>query len=161
MDEHRIELPVGTDEALAAVGEAAEAWGAAFSREGPGGRVELPVAAGLRHGTVAARLWVEGARPGCTLVLRVEDRSYRLHRTALMILLFAASGAMTTVLWPFFPGLLPVAPVGAILALSAWFLVVSRLRVSGPREFLGLVEDLSLAPAAEDEPLAEEAAPAP
>jgi hypothetical protein len=32
-----------------------------------------------------------------------------------------------------------VAPFGAVLALGGWFLVISRLRTSGPEEFLEAV----------------------
>jgi hypothetical protein len=53
-----------------------------------------------------------------------------------MILLVAVAGGLLTVLWPFFPQLMNVAPFGALLALGGWFLVVSRLRTSGPDEFL-------------------------
>ena len=42
-------------------------------------------------------------------------------------------------LWPFYPQLIAVAPFGALLALGGWFLVVSRLRTSGPDEFLDAV----------------------
>jgi hypothetical protein len=52
----------------------------------------------------------------------------------------AIAGAVLTMLWPFFPQLLPLAPFGAILALGGWFLVLSRLRNSGPDEFLVMVE---------------------
>ena len=53
-----------------------------------------------------------------------------------MILLFATAGGLLTVLWPFFPELLPVAPSAPCIALGGWFLVISRLRTSGPDEFL-------------------------
>ena len=46
-------------------------------------------------------------------------------------------------IWPFFPGLLPLAPLGAIVALSGWFLVVSRLTTSTPDDFLRLVADVA------------------
>jgi uncharacterized membrane protein HdeD (DUF308 family) len=53
-----------------------------------------------------------------------------------MILLLSAFGAVLTFIWPFFPKLIAVAPFGALLALGGWFLVVSRLRSSGPEDFL-------------------------
>ena len=41
--------------------------------------------------------------------------------------------------WPLFPQLLPVAPLGAVLAVGGWFLVLPRLRGHGPEEFLASV----------------------
>ena len=66
-----------------------------------------------------------------------------------MVLLFATAGGILTVLWPFFPDLLAVAPFGAVIALGGWFLVITRLRTSGPDEFLEAVaarEDNAEAP---------------
>jgi len=51
----------------------------------------------------------------------------------------ASFGELLTLAWPFFPSLMTVAPFGAILALGGWFMVVSRLRTSGPDEFLDAV----------------------
>ena len=42
-----------------------------------------------------------------------------LWTPAVVVLLLAVAGALLTVLWPFYPRLLPVAPFGAILGLSA------------------------------------------
>jgi hypothetical protein len=57
-----------------------------------------------------------------------------------MILLLASAGGLLCLIWPFFPRLLQIAPFGAILALGGWFLVIARLRTSGPDEFLAAVE---------------------
>jgi len=66
------------------------------------------------------------------------------------VLLLATAGGVLTVLWPFFPNLLAVAPFGAVIALGGWFLVITRLRTSGPDEFLEAVaaqgEDVSQTP---------------
>jgi uncharacterized membrane protein HdeD (DUF308 family) len=56
------------------------------------------------------------------------------------------AGGLLTVLWPFFPRLLSVAPFGAVVALGGWFLVVSRLRTSGPDDFLKAVAAQANAP---------------
>ncbi len=42
---------------------------------------------------------------------------------------------------PFFPDLFQLLPFAVVLSLAAWFLVVSRLRSSGPEEFLGDLAD--------------------
>jgi hypothetical protein len=34
---------------------------------------------------------------------------------------------------------MPLSAFGAVLAIGGWFLVVSRLRTSGPQEFLAMV----------------------
>lgn len=108
---------------------------------GSGGRLRVPVNAGLRQGVVSARLWTEPTRDGVCLVVEVEDEVYRLHRPAVGIVSLGAVGALATTLWPFYPPLLGFAPIAAVLALSAWFLVNSRLRSASLHEFLDLVVD--------------------
>lgn len=129
-----------TATALASVGRAAEDWGAGWEAGVAGGRLELPVAAGLRHGRVHGRIDVASGRGGETEVAFHPERSeYWVWTPAVVVLLVAVAGAATTVLWPFYPQLLPVAPFGALLALGAWFLVVTRLQNRGVEEFLELV----------------------
>lgn len=126
--------------ALAAVGRAAEDWGAAWEAGISGGRLELPVSAGLRHGRLSGRIEVSGAGRGeAEVSLRPERSEYHLWVAAVVILVLAAGGAILTVIWPFYPELLAAAPFGAVLALSAWFLVITRLQNRGPEEFLELV----------------------
>ena len=142
--EHRREIPAGADAALEAVEEAAEAWGAAWTREGTGGDLALPILAGLHRGWVRARVSSEPAGAERTaLRLSVVERHEGIHVPAVFILLLSAAGALLVALWPFVPRLLPLVPFGALLALGGWFLVVSRLRSSGPEEFLELVEKVA------------------
>jgi len=141
--EHAVELPEGPEEALAAAGRAAEAWGAEIRRESGRVRLALPVVAGLRRGMVSGPLTAEPTREGSRLVFRQEDSFYRVQPASVVILLLAVVGAVLTCLWPFFPRLISVAPFGIILALCGWFLVISRLRSSGPDDFLGTVGDYS------------------
>lgn len=136
-------MPLAAEAALAAVERAARAWGAEWSRQG--GRLELPVSAGLRYGRVSARLWTEPAAEGTEVVLRVEERAYRLRSPAVAVLVIAAAGALTGMLWPFFPALIPFVPLGLVLAVGAWFLVLSRLTTSGPEDFLELVQEIASA----------------
>lgn len=141
LEERRtVTVPGGSAQALAAVGRAAEDWGAAWQEGTAGGRLELPVSAGLRHGLLTGRIDVSSTRGGETEVaFHPERSSYRVWTPAVAILVLAVAGAATTVLWPFYPGLLPVAPFGALLALGAWFLVVTRLQNRGAEEFLELI----------------------
>jgi hypothetical protein len=139
MDEHEIDLAAPPEAALAAVGRVADAWGAEFEREGPGGRLRLPVVAGLRRGLVAGPLTVEEAPEGSRLVFQAAESIQVIQTASVFFLLVAGAGAILTVLWPFFPQLLPLSSFGAILALGGWFLVISRLRTSGPHEFLAMV----------------------
>lgn len=147
--EHRRDIPAGRDAALEAVAEAADAWGAAWTREGTGGDLALPFLAGLHRGWLRARVTSEPAAPAAPaaertiLRLEVTERHEGVHWAAVGILLFSVAGGLLVMLWPFFPRLLPLAPFGALLALGGWFLVVSRLRSSGPHEFLDLVEELA------------------
>ena len=73
------------------------------------------------------------------LVFRPVAQDYYLETAAIALLSMAAAGALLTVAWPLFPQLLPVAPLGAVLAVGGWFLVLSRLRGQGPEEFLASV----------------------
>lgn len=133
-------MAVEPDRALKAVRDAADDWTAAWEPGIAGGRVELPVSAGLRHGRLTGRVDVASAGAGHTdVVLHPERTEYRLWLPAVAVLLIAAAGGALTVLWPFYPELLPLAPFGAVFALVGWFLVISRLQNRGPQEFLELV----------------------
>lgn len=144
--EHAIELEVPPEQALAAVGRTAELWGAEFQPGASGGQLHLPVIAGLRRGLVTGAVEVQRAQPGSRVVFRPETSAYYVQTSSVVVLLLAACGALLTVLWPFYPRLLAVAPFGAILALGGWFLVISRLRNSGPDDFLAAVAALSEEP---------------
>lgn len=137
--EHEIDLGEPPDLVVAAVARAAEAWGADFERQEAGGRLHLPFVAGLRRGLVSGSVSVERIPEGSRVVFRAEESAQYVHGSSVMVLLIAAVGAVLTVLWPFYPKLLPVAPFGALLALGGWFLVITRLRSSGPDEFLAAV----------------------
>lgn len=139
MTEHEIELNLPPEQAVAAVGRTAEDWGAEFQREGTGGTLHLPVVAGIRRGLVTGPVEIQPAGEGSRVTFRPEQSIYYVQTAAVVILLLAAFGAALTFAWPFFPKLLPVAPFGALLALGGWFLVVSRLRSSGPEDFLAAV----------------------
>lgn len=140
MAEHSVELAERPDAALAAVRRAAEDWGAEIRREDSELRLYLPVIHGLRRGVVSGPVQVESTAEGARVVFRPDESNLYVQSASVMVLLVAIVGAVLTVLWPFFPKLLPVAPFGAVLALGGWFLVLSRLRTSGPAEFLHMVE---------------------
>ena len=59
-----------------------------------------------------------------------------LNRGAAGVLAFGALGGIVAMLWPFFPGLLKIAPLAAVLAVVAWLMVAGRLRNSGLEEFV-------------------------
>ena len=130
----------GAPEAVwAAVGRAAEAWGAELERKDQGGRLHLPIVSGLRRGMMSGPVSVDATSEGSRVVFRPEESIQTVQTAPVAVLLMALGGAALTVLWPFFPNLLPVAPFGALFALGGWFLVLSRLRTSGPQEFLAAV----------------------
>lgn len=137
------DLSVPPERVLAATGAAADLWGASWQPEDRGGRLVLPVVQGLRRGVLEVRVTIEPNVSGASLSLRVESSRVRLNRAAVMVLLLGAVGGGVVALWPLFPALLPVAPAGAVLALVAWLLVVSRLRSKGVEDFLSLVVELS------------------
>lgn len=130
---------MNADESLEAVERAAELWGADWNRLGTGGRLELPVHAGVRHGTVSARLSTEPERDGTSVVVRVESSHYKLKTGAVSILTLGGLGALALTLWPLYPRLLAVAPLALVFSVLAWLVVASRLQNSGVEEFLELV----------------------
>lgn len=139
--------PAGlTLEALAAV---AEDWGADWQPRGdagslPGavtGTLTMPIVAGLRRGVMRLRVEPGAAGNAATahFDLVVEAAELHLHRAAIAVLSFSALGALAAMLWPFFPGLLALAPAGLVLAIGGWLLVVARLGTSGPEELIAAV----------------------
>jgi hypothetical protein len=157
--EHAVELPCPPAEAMRAVVSAAEDWGAELEPQGvaggppaapagfggpggpsgPGGCLRLPVVAGLRRGWITGPLAVEAAGQGSRVTFRPATQDYYLETSAVAVLLMAGAGALLTVAWPLFPGLLPGAPFGAVLAVAGWLLIASRPRARGPAEFLASV----------------------
>ena len=137
--EHAIELSEPPELVAAALARAADAWGAELERDedrDTAGTLHLPFVAGLRRGLLSGPVTVEPIAEGSRVVFR-EERSIRhVHTPSVFVLLIAGVGALLTVLWPFYPRLLPISSLGAVLALGGWFLVISRLQTSGPDEFL-------------------------
>ncbi|HEX4498331.1 MAG TPA: hypothetical protein VIE43_21825 [Thermoanaerobaculia bacterium] len=134
--EHAIDLDLPPAAALAALRQTAEDLGAELQAEGYGWKLHIPVLAGLRRGLVSGPVEILPTREGSRLVFRPESTVYHVQTQAVMILLLATAGGLLTLVWPFFPRLLSIAPFGALVALGGWFLVISRLRTSGPDEFL-------------------------
>lgn len=136
----RLHTPAEPELALAAVAEAAEDWGGSWERQGTGGRLRLPVQAGLRHGVLDVAVATAGAAGGGTEASFTEEAAaWRVHRPAAGLLFVALVGSLACVLWPFFPALVPLAPMGLVLGVGAWLVVLSRLRHQGLAE---LVEDV-------------------
>jgi hypothetical protein len=136
----RVSIALGAEESLDAVEWAAELWDADWHRHGTGGRLELPVQAGLRRGTVTAKLSTEAEGDTTALVVHVESSHYRLQRAAVSILAIGGMGGLALTLWPLYPRLLALAPAALILVVVAWLVIASRLQNSGIEEFLDLVE---------------------
>ncbi|MFL6233222.1 MAG: hypothetical protein ACJ76N_08825 [Thermoanaerobaculia bacterium] len=137
--EHAINLDLPPTGALSALRRTAEDWGAELQEAGDGGRLHLPVLAGLRRGLLSGPVEVRPAERGSRVTFRPETSVYYVQTQAVLVLLLAVAGGLLTVVWPFFPKLLSIAPFGAVVALGGWFLVISRLRTSGPDEFLEAV----------------------
>jgi hypothetical protein len=133
-----LELDAPPKAVLAAVTRAASDWGADWSPATDGGRLHLPVVAGLRRGLLTGRL---EARGGTRITLHTETTLWRVHRSAAAILVLGALGALPVILWPLREDLLALAPAGLVLMFLAWFMVVSRLRSAGADEFLEAVRD--------------------
>lgn len=137
--EHAIDLDLPPAEALSALRWTAEDWGAELQEERGGWRLHLPVLAGLRRGLMSGPVEIRPAEGGSRLTFRPETSVYYVQTQPVVVLVLAVAGGLLTVLWPFFPKLLEIAPFGAVVALGGWFLVISRLRTSGPDELLEAV----------------------
>jgi hypothetical protein len=131
---------------LEAVEQAAEMWGADWRPEGNSGRLRIPVVQGIRHGVVDGVLRVEPDPSGSSIAFEIEETTLVVNRSALVVLLFGALGGVSVMLWPLSPKILQLAPIGAVLALVAWLLVISRIRNSDAGDFLALVSALAAHP---------------
>lgn len=134
-----LELGLPIDRALAALAAAAEVWGAEWERAGTGGRLALPVTAGLRQGLVEGAVAAERVGDGTRLRFDVDRADYRVHVAALVVLLVGGAGALLTVVAPLVPPLLELLPVAGLLMLLAWFLVLARMRNRNAADFFALV----------------------
>jgi hypothetical protein len=146
MEEQHLQLPCSSEEALAAVAAAAEIWGASWQPDGQGGRLQLPMIRGLRHSLATGELRVESSPTGSLLSLCVQEGPAHLNRSATAVLVLGALGGLVVALWPFFPPLLGLLPVGIVLLMVAWLLVASRLRSGDDADFLELVASVVTAP---------------
>lgn len=124
------------------VAQLAEDWGGLWQPEGAlRGRLGIPVSAGLRRGWVAGPLEAahdpdRRGEEATLLVFRAEVGEYRVDRAAVAVLMIAGLAGIAAMLAPFVPALLGFLPLGMILGLAAWLMVIARLRNSGPDEFL-------------------------
>ncbi|HVS63650.1 MAG TPA: hypothetical protein VMT85_09135 [Thermoanaerobaculia bacterium] len=133
------DLPIGVGDAVDLVEELAGLWGGELERSGSGGRLALPVSAGVRHGLLRAdvsvrRLGGDGSR----VDLHVRDETYRLHVSAVAVLLIGAAGGLFLILGPLVAGRrsIELLPPAFIVMLAAWFLVASRMRHRNASDFL-------------------------
>lgn len=151
MNHHELDIDLQPEAAADALARAAEDWGAEWTPGRGGGRLVLPVVFGLRRGFAVGRVDIARLGGGSRLTWQLEESRLEVHRAAVAVLCFAAVPLLATLAWPFHPPLLALAPFAAVMGLLAWWLVVSRLRNSGPEDFLaavGPVEHLAADPAA-------------
>ena len=143
--EHRHTVAFEPAPTLRRLAEQAQDWGGEWNPQGvSGGRLALPVLAGLRRGWVGGPVVVDRQPEGTMVTFREEAGEYRLDLPAVVTLVIAALGCLVTVAAPFVPALWSLVPLGVVLALAAWLFIVARLRNSGPEEFFAeLVSELS------------------
>lgn len=138
---HRRRIRCSPATALRRIDGMAEAWGADWEPLEEGGRLVLPVLAGIRRGWVAGAVSLQPRGHDTEVELRVDDSRYRLHTASVVVLLISALGGLAVMVWPFFgERALPVAALGAILALCGWFMVVSKIRTQSPEHFLEMLD---------------------
>ena len=144
MERHQKDVELAPAEARAAVARAASEWGGEWAPAGDGGRLILPVVFGLRRGVAVGRITIEplgGKRS--RVVWSLEESHLEIHRGSVVVLSIAAVPLLAILGWPLWPQLLALAPLGAVFGLLAWWLVVSRLKTSGPEDFIATLEESS------------------
>jgi len=140
MPRHLIALSMPPEQALDLMAQVAADWGGEWRSEEGAHSLWLPVTAGLRRGFVVARVVVVEQEPGARLEVVPTENHLHINQGAAGVLAFGALGGLVAMLWPFFPGLLRLAPIAVVLAIVAWLMVAGRLRNSGLEEYLALVE---------------------
>ena len=150
---HVAEVGAAPEETLRRVAEAAETWGGEWQSEGNrAGKLILPVSAGVRRGWMGFEVTATDSAAdsesdldetqSSRLELRRADEHLRVDRATMVMLVTSALGALLFLVVPFAPRLMPLLPVGFILAVAGWLFIASRLRNSGAEEFLEqLTED--------------------
>jgi len=138
---YRLRSPHTAEALLSASAAAVEDWGGEWTTPERGGELTLPVQAGLRRGLARGRATAAPASGGSELALEVDATTWRLDRSAVLLLVIAALAALALVAWPFWPPLAKFAPLGLVLGASAWLVILARLRHEGPKEFLAQVEE--------------------
>ena len=139
---HTFESEHAPAEALRRIAETAAQWDGEWqpASEGHGGRLGLPVTAGIKRGWLAGELEVEKSDSGSRLVFKVDRGELKAERASVSVLVIGGLGGLVTIVAPFFPVLWPLVPIGLLLGFSAWFMVVARLRSAGPVEFFAQAE---------------------
>ena len=143
---HRLEIDADPATIRAAVARQVESWGAEWkpALEDSGGRLDLPVLAGVRYGRVAGTVTLEPlAEDRSRLTFEADEEQFRLQPQAAAFLALAGGGALILLLAPFFRQLWAFVPMAVLLTLAGWLFIAARLRNSGPEEFFDtLAEEL-------------------
>lgn len=126
--EREIEVPLDPDGALDKLEAAAEAWGAEWHRRGTGGRLGVPVAAGLRSGWLESEVRTERSHGGTRVCFFAEKESYHLQASAVFVLILGAVCGLFLVVAPLLEKLVALAPIALLFVVLAWLLVASRLK---------------------------------
>jgi len=147
VNRHSHVVPLPITEVPAALAAAADAWGAEWSGGRDGGKLVLPVVFGLRQGVLVGTVGIEPSGEGARLTWELEESHLELRRAEVALLGLALVLLLPALAWPFAPRLLNLLPVAAVTGLLSWWLVISKLRNSGPEEFFASVGVMAGAPA--------------
>jgi hypothetical protein len=140
MNPRELDLDLPLDAVRSALAEAAEAWDAEWAPGIDGGRLALPVVFGLRRGVAVGRIKLVRLDEERTRIeWTPEESRLEVHRASVVVLLIAAVPLVGSIFSPFWPALFAIVPFALVSGLLAWWLVVSRLRTSGPEEFLSSI----------------------
>ena len=82
LSQYEIELELTPDEAIEALSDGAEAWNGTWNRQGTGGQLTLPVAAGVRTGILHGSVSVRSSAGGVHVVFHVERSDYSTNAAA-------------------------------------------------------------------------------
>jgi hypothetical protein len=149
---YRLRTKHAATESLVALGEAVNDWGGEWTAGQGGAELMLPVQAGLRRGELRGRARSTALPGGSELEVEIAQAQWALDRSAVLLLTMAAITGVACVLWPFYPALAQLVPLGLVLGASAWLVILARLRHHGPVELLAQVEEALDGEAAPVEP---------
>jgi hypothetical protein len=101
-----------------------------------GARLSFPVKHRFYRGAVAVRLAWEQGREGTVLRAETDTAGTEVNAAGRALLVAGALACLPWLLWWFFPSLIPLVPLSALVVFLAWLGVARKPNVFAPDFFL-------------------------